>query len=169
MGLFVLWQVESSGPEIKPMSPALAGRFLTMGPPGTSPRLPLIEAGWLTHSSSPPASDLSWGPRADEVGPGFRTLSFSGQWQDWRRLLRVPWTARRSNQSTLKEINPEYSLKDWGWSSNTLATWWEELTHWKRLWCWERLRVGGEGGDWGWDGWMASPTQWTWVWANSGR
>ena len=51
----------------------------------------------------------------------------------WRRLLRVPWTARRSNQSILKEISPEYSLEDWCWSwrSNALATWWEELTHWK--------------------------------------
>ena len=57
----------------------------------------------------------------------------------------------------------------WSWSSNTLATWWEELTHWKRPWCWERLRAGGEGGDRGWDGWMASPIQWTWTWANSGR
>ena len=42
-----------------------------------------------------------------------------------------------------------------------------ELTHWKRAWCWERLKAGGEGGDIGWDGWMASPTQWTWVWVNS--
>ena len=56
----------------------------------------------------------------------------------------------------------------WSWNSNTLATWWEELTHWKRLWCWERLRARGEGDDRGWDGWMASPTQWTWVWASSG-
>ena len=54
------------------------------------------------------------------------------------------------------------------WNSNTLATWWKELTHWKRPWCWERLRVGGEGDDRGRDGWMASPTQWTWVWVNSG-
>ena len=55
--------------------------------------------------------------------------------------------------------------KDWCWSrnSNTLATWCEELTHWKRPWCWERLKAGGEGDDRGWDGWMASPTQWTWV------
>ena len=44
---------------------------------------------------------------------------------------------------------------------NTLATWWEQLTHWKKPWCWERLRTGGEGGDRGWDGWMASLTQWT--------
>ena len=57
----------------------------------------------------------------------------------WRRLLRVPWTAKRSNQSTLKEINPEYWC--WSWSSNTLATWLDEPTHWKRPWCWERLKA----------------------------
>ena len=86
-----------------------------------------------------------------------------------RRLLRVPWPARRSNQSILKEISPEYSWKGWCWScnSNTLATWWKELTPWKRPWCWERSMTGGEGDDRGWDGWMASPTQWTWVWASS--
>jgi len=56
----------------------------------------------------------------------------------------------------------------WSWNSSTLATSCEELTHWKRLWCWEGLRAGGEGDDRGWDGWMASPTQWTWVWVNSG-
>ena len=56
----------------------------------------------------------------------------------------------------------------WSWSSNTLATWYEGLTHWKRPWCWERLKVGGEGDARGWDGWMASLTQQTWVWVNSG-
>ena len=83
----------------------------------------------------------------------------------WRRLLRVPWRARRSSQSILKEISPEYSLKVWcrSWNSNTLATWCEELTHLKRPWCWERLKAGGKGDDRGWDGWMASLTQWTWV------
>ena len=86
----------------------------------------------------------------------------------WRRLLRVPWTPRRSNQPILKEISHEYSL-DWCWSSNTLATWCEELTHWKRPWCWEGLKAVGDGDVSGWDGWMASPTQWTWVWASSGR
>ena len=58
--------------------------------------------------------------------------------------------------------------KDWCWSSNTLATWCEELTHLKSPWCWERLKAGGEKNDRGWDGWMASPTQWTWIWVNSG-
>ena len=88
----------------------------------------------------------------------------------WRRLLRVPWTARRSNQSDLKEISPGCSLEGWCWSwnSNTLAIWCKELTHMKRPWCWEGLRAGGEGDDRGWDGWMASPTRWMWVWVDSG-
>ena len=87
----------------------------------------------------------------------------------WRRLLRDPWTTRRLNQSILKEISPEYSLEGLilGWSSNTLATWYEELTHLKTPRCLERLMVGGEGDNRRWDGWMASPTQWTWVWVSS--
>ena len=56
----------------------------------------------------------------------------------------------------------------WSWSSNILTTWYKELTHWKRPWCWERLKAGGEADDRGWDGWMASWTRWTWVWASSG-
>ena len=88
-------------------------------------------------------------------------------------LLRVPRTARRSNQSILKEISPEYSLEELMLklklqNSNTLATWCKELTHWKRPWCWKRLKAGGEGHDRGWDGWMASLIRWTWVWASSG-
>ena len=68
----------------------------------------------------------------------------------WRRPLRVPWTARRSNQSIRKEISPGCPLK-----LQSFATSCEELTHWKRLWCWEGLGAGGEGDDRGWDGWMA--------------
>ena len=86
-----------------------------------------------------------------------------------KRLLRAPWTARRSNQSILKEISPDYSLEDRCWRFNTLATWCKELTHLKRPWCWQRLKVWGEGDYIGWDGWMASQTQWTWIWANSMR
>ena len=87
----------------------------------------------------------------------------------WRRLLRVPWTARRSTQSILKEISPEYSLEGLilNWHSNPLATWCEELTHWKRPWRWEGLKAGGEGDDRGWDSWMASLTRWTWAWVGS--
>ena len=86
----------------------------------------------------------------------------------WRRLLRIPWTVRGSNQFILKEISPDWKDWCWNWNSNSLATWWEELTHLKRPWCWERLKVGGEGDDREWDGWMESPTQRTWVWVNSG-
>ena len=82
----------------------------------------------------------------------------------WRRLLRVPWTARRSSQSILKEISSGCSLE-----GLMLATWCEELTHLKRPCCWGRLKMSREGDDRGWDGWMASPTQWTWVWVNSGN
>ena len=56
----------------------------------------------------------------------------------------------------------------WSWNSSTLATSCEELTHWKRLWCWEGLEAWGERDNRGWDGWMASLTRWTWVWVNSG-
>ena len=88
----------------------------------------------------------------------------------WRRLLRVPWTARRFNQFILKQISPEYSLEGlmlkvklqyYGhlmWKNNSL----------EKPWCWKRLKAGGEGKNRGWDGWMVSPTQWTWVWVSSG-
>ena len=83
----------------------------------------------------------------------------SKNWCFWtvvlEKTLESPLDWRRSNQSILKEINPEYSLDwCWSWSSNTLATWREELTHWKRPWCWEKLKAGGEVDDWGWDGWF---------------
>ena len=72
--------------------------------------------------------------------------------ESWRRsVLGVHWKGWR-----------------WSWNSNTLATSCKELPHWKRPWCWEGLGAGVEGDDRGWDGWMASPTRWTWVWVNSG-
>ena len=69
---------------------------------------------------------------------------------------RIPWTTRRSNQSILRKSVLNILWKDWcwSWSFNPLVTWWDELTHWKRPWCWERLKAGGEGDDRGWDvGW----------------
>ena len=87
----------------------------------------------------------------------------------WRRLLRVPWTARRSNQFILEEISPEYSLE-----GLMLKLKFQYFGH--RMWrtdsfektlMLERLKMGGEGDNRGWDSWMASPTQWTWVWVNS--
>ena len=97
-------------------------------------------------------------------------------WRFWtvektlEKTLGVPWTARRSNQFMLKEIILGVLWKDWCWSwnSNTLATSCEDLTHWKRLWCWEGLGAGGEGDGRWWDVWMSSPTRCTWVCVNSG-
>ena len=87
----------------------------------------------------------------------------------WRRLLRVPWTARRP-KSILMEISPVCSLEGLMLKLKLqyFATWCDELTHWRRPWCWEGLGAGGKGDDRGWDGWMASLTWWTWVWVNSG-
>ena len=88
----------------------------------------------------------------------------------WRRLLRVPWTARRSNQSIPKEISPGISLE--GMMLKLKLQYFGHLMRrvdsLKRLWCWEGLGAGGEGDDRGWDGRMASLTRWTWVWVNSG-
>ena len=81
----------------------------------------------------------------------------------WKRLLGIPWTARTSNPSILKEINPEYSLEGLMAEAETLILWPADEKNWlifKRAWCWERLKAG-EGDDRGWDGWMASPAQWT--------
>ena len=77
--------------------------------------------------------------QGDPTSPSERKLVLNIHWKDWC----------------------------WNWNSNTLATWYEELTHWKRPWSWERLKAGGKGDDREWDGWMASPTGWTWVWASS--
>ena len=88
----------------------------------------------------------------------------------WRRLLRVPWTARRSNQSILKEISPEYSLE--GLMLKLKLQYFGHLMRradsFEKTLMLGKLRAGGEGDSRGWDGWMASPTQWTWVWVNSG-
>ena len=86
------------------------------------------------------------------------------------KTLESPWTARRSNQSILKEINPESSLE--GLMLKLKLQYFGHLM-WraddrKRPWCWASLKAGGEGDARGWDGWMASQTWWTWVWASSG-
>ena len=95
-------------------------------------------------------------------------------WCFWTVVLEKTWESlglqgdpsRPSQRRSVLGVH----WKDWCWSwnSNTLAAWWEELTHWKRPWCWEGLGAGGEGDDRGWDGWMASPTRWAWIWVNSG-
>ena len=82
----------------------------------------------------------------------------------------VLWAARRSNQSILKEISPEYSLE--GLMLKLKLQYFGYLMQrtdsLEKPWCWERLKAGGEGDNRGWDGWMASLTQWTWVWVSSG-
>ena len=87
----------------------------------------------------------------------------------WRRFLRVPWTARRSNQSILEEINSEYSLE--GLMLKQKLQYFGHLMQrtdsLEKTLMLERLKARGEGGDRGWDSWMASPTRWTWVWASS--
>ena len=83
---------------------------------------------------------VSLGLQGDPTSPSYRRSLLGVHWKDWC----------------------------WRWNSNPLATWCEEVIHWKRPWCWEGLGAGGEGDDRGWDGWMASLTQRTWVWVNSG-
>jgi len=83
-------------------------------------------------------------------------LPFGGRWEFFNTQEGMIAARKRS------------VFVDWSWNSNTLATWFEELTYLKRPWYWDRLKAGGEGDDRGWDGWMASPTRWTWVWVNSG-
>ena len=81
----------------------------------------------------------SLGLQGDPTSPSWRKSVLNIHWKDWC----------------------------WSWNSNTLATWSKEVTHWKRPWCWERLKVGGGGDDRGWDGCLASLTRWTWVWKSS--
>ena len=85
------------------------------------------------------------------------------------------WELPRGQERSIWKVYPQTPTRDvhrkdwwWSWSCNTLTTWCQGPTHWKRPWCWEWLRAG-EGDDRGWDGWMASPTQWTWFWVSSGR
>ena len=127
--------------QLKLKSPALQSGFLTTGPSGESPIIGIFISCWY-------AFEL-W---------------------CWRRLLRVPWTARRSNQSILKEISPGCSLE--GLMLKLKRQYFGHLM-WRvdsleKTRCWEGLGAGGEGDDRGWDGWMASLTRWTWVWVNSG-
>ena len=83
------------------------------------------------------------------------------------KILKSPLDCKEIQSVHSKGNQSWIFIGNWSWNSSTLATWWEELTHLKRPWCWERLKEGGEGDIRGWDGWMASPAQWTWVWVSS--
>ena len=98
-------------------------------------------------------------------GPSSQSFGFSIS------LLRVPWTARRSNQSILKDISPEYSLEGLMLKLKLLILWSPDAKNWltgKDCDAGNDWRWGGEGDNRGWDGWMASPTRWTWIWIISG-
>ena len=100
--------------------------------------------------------------------------------EDWALKNWCFWTVvlEKTLESPLdsKEIQPIHPKGNQLWifigrtdaEAEAPILWPEGLTHWKRPWCWERLKAGGEGGGRGWDGWMASPARWTWVWASSG-
>ena len=95
---------------------------------------------WCLHG----AGEVSWaslGLQGDQASQSWRKSAPNMHWKDWC----------------------------WSWNSNNLSTWCEQLTHWKRPWCWEGLKVGEKRGDRGWHGWMTSLTQWTWVWTNFGK
>ena len=131
-----------------------------------------------------------------DKGPYSQSYGFSCShvWTDYKESWEQNWCfwtveLEKTLESPLdcKEIPPVRPKGNQSWifigrtdagaeTPNTLATWCEELTHLKRPWCWERLKVGGERDDRGWDGWMASPidesmaspTRWTWVWVSCG-
>ena len=88
-----------------------------------------------------------------------------------RRLLRALGLQGDQTSQSKRKSTLNIHWKDWCWiwSSNTLVTRCKEVTHWKRPWCWEKLRAGGKGGNRGWDDWMVSLTQCTWVWTISRR
>ena len=89
---------------------------------------------------------------------------------EWSSLVLDPKAKSSSSEIT----NPTSFIVSyqkgwcWSWNSSSLTTWCEELTPWKRLWSWERLKAGREGDTWGYHGWMASLTRWTWVWTSFG-
>ena len=133
--------------------------------------------GFPVHHQLPEFTQTQVHRVGDAIQPSHPLSSPTQQWMPPHPLTR-PRYFGRSFAARWKLLGPldcsqrksilNIHWKDWCWSwiSNTLATWCQELTHLKRPWRWERLKVG-EGDDRGWDGWMASPTRWTWVWVNS--
>ena len=144
---------------------------------------------WKTPWTEKPGG--LWSMGSQRVGHDWRDLALSlnqrsvpqrrlgvmfsaPRWHQTEKCKEGEWIWRQLNME-IKPGNPlgkstlSIHCKDWRWSANILTTWCKEPTHWKRPWCWERLRVGGEGSNRGWDGWIASSTPWAWVWANSRR
>ena len=124
---------------------------------------------WITHTPIQGTSSSShvWMWELD-----YKESWAPNNWCFWtvvlEKTLESPLDCKEIQPVHLKGDQSWVFIGKWCWSqySNTLAIRFEELTHLKRSWCWEWLKAG-EGADRGWDGWMASPTQWTWVWASS--
>ena len=124
-----------------------------------------VDPTWVKNKHRTPSAGC-WGTLV--MGEVVHECYAFALWR-WRRLLRLLWTARRANQSILKEINPEYSLEGLKLKFQSFGhLMWRADSSEKTLML-GKMKVGGEGDDRGWDGWMASPTQWTWIWASSGR
>ena len=144
--------------------------WLFLVPPGRPISFPCHT--WLLSANLPlypPSPRKGWRCSlrlSQAIPPAYAAMAFF-----YPFVLPVRLEIGLTNQSILKEttLNPHWKDWIWSWSSNTLATWREQLTHWKRPWCWESFRARRGEGDRGWDGWMASSTQWTRTWANSRR
>ena len=188
-----MWKLPRPGMGL--LSPALAGVFLTTRPPGKSMsnfivRLIFINCCWsVTKScptlynpmdcSTPGLTVLHYLPHFAQthvywVGDAIKESWVPKNWcfwsVVWRRLLRVPWTARRSRPVHPKGNQSWIFIGRTDVEAETPILWLPDAKNWligKDPWCWERVRAGGEGDDRGWDGWLASPTQWAWVWVNS--
>ena len=98
------------------------------------------------------------------IPPGVKKISWRKECLSTPGFLLENSVDTRAWWATVHRVTKESDMT----AIYTPPTWCDELTYWKRPWCWERLKAGGEGDDRGWDGWMASPTQWTWVWVDSG-
>ena len=123
-------------------------------------------APWKKSYDRPTASLYSCESWTIKLSPEELMFSNFGAGEDsWESLGQQGAPTSQSKRKSTLHIH----WKDWCWSSNTLATRCKEPTHWKRPWCWERLRAERKGGSRGWDGWIASPTQWSWIRADSGR
>ena len=133
-----------------------------------SPSVHSSPGGLISLPSSPPVLFIHLTLKVREVPPFLNVwpcvcvcLKVRPPQQSWGHICFRLIIIYRSVWFETLQLFPFHEI-------HTLATWWEELTHWERPWCWERLGAG-EGGSRRWDGWMVSLTQWTWVWANSGR
>ena len=125
---------------------------------------------WGKWPRGPLIAEERWSRREVSRSRGEVSTTVGNESGDCKPPMWSCWLHFRSCQKPSPVKNENFvRVHLQSWSSNTLATWCEQPTHWKRCWWWERLKAEGEEGDKGWDGWMASPIQWTWTWANSAR